>query len=45
MDLKEIGCEGVDWFHLAQHRDLLIHGNEPLGSIKGRQCFDQPSDY
>jgi hypothetical protein len=20
MDLKEIGCEGVDWFHLSQER-------------------------
>jgi len=23
MDLTEIGCEGVDWRHLAQDRDLL----------------------
>jgi hypothetical protein len=21
MDLREIGCEGVDWIHLAQGRD------------------------
>jgi hypothetical protein len=21
MDLREIGCEGVDWVHLAQNRD------------------------
>jgi hypothetical protein len=21
MDLREIGCEGVDWMHLAQDRD------------------------
>jgi hypothetical protein len=21
MDIREIGCEGVDWIHLAQHRD------------------------
>jgi hypothetical protein len=22
-----------------------MHGNEPLGSIKGGEFFDQPSDY
>jgi hypothetical protein len=21
MDLREIGCEGVDWVHLSQERD------------------------
>jgi hypothetical protein len=21
MDFREIGCEGVDWIHLAQDRD------------------------
>jgi hypothetical protein len=21
MDLREIGCEGMDWIHLAQHRN------------------------
>jgi hypothetical protein len=21
MDLQEVGCEGVDWIHLAQDRD------------------------
>jgi len=21
MDLGEIGCEGVEWIHLVQHRD------------------------
>jgi hypothetical protein len=21
MDLREVGCEGVDWMHLAQDRD------------------------
>jgi hypothetical protein len=35
MDLREIGCEGVEWMHLAQDRDQWRHGNEPLGSIKG----------
>jgi hypothetical protein len=24
MDLGEIGCEGVDWIHMAQDRDELL---------------------
>jgi hypothetical protein len=27
--LKEIGCEGIDWIHLA-----LVNSNKPSGSIK-----------
>jgi hypothetical protein len=39
LDLREIGWEGVDWFHLAlnmdQWRALVEHGNGSSGSIKG----------
>jgi hypothetical protein len=24
MDLKELGCEGVDWFQMTQDRDQLL---------------------
>jgi hypothetical protein len=24
MDIRKIGCEGVDWIHLAQDRDQLL---------------------
>jgi hypothetical protein len=30
MDVKEIGCEGVDWIHLAQDRDQYEHDNDQL---------------
>jgi len=37
-DLEEIGCEVVDWIHLAQEWDLRWtvsqHGNGLLDSIK-----------
>jgi hypothetical protein len=36
MDLKEIGCGGVDWIQMAQNRDLLASfcecGDESSGS-------------
>jgi hypothetical protein len=35
-------CEGVDWIHLAQARDLCSsceHGNERSVSIKGEECL------
>jgi hypothetical protein len=32
MDLREIGCGGMDWINLAQ--DSCEHGDEPSGSIK-----------
>jgi hypothetical protein len=43
MNLSEIGWKGVDWMHLA--RDIAVvgfyeHGNEPSGSIKGREFPD-----
>jgi hypothetical protein len=33
MDVKEIGCDDVDWIHLAQDRDHCEFGNEPSGCI------------
>jgi len=40
MGLREIRWEIVDWIRLAQDRyrwrSSCEHGNEPLGSIKGR---------
>jgi hypothetical protein len=37
MDLREIGCDVMDWIDLAQVRDqwsCCEHGNETTGSIK-----------
>jgi hypothetical protein len=49
MDISEIGCEGVDWIHLAQNRGPLAgcceHGNEPFGYIHGGEFLDKLSDY
>ena len=39
MALKQIGCKGIKWIHLAQDRILqqdCDHNNQPLDSIKGR---------
>jgi hypothetical protein len=34
---KKIGWKGMDWIHPGQDRDQCCeHGNELLGSIKGR---------
>jgi hypothetical protein len=41
MDLKVVGCGGMDWIQLAQSK----HDNEPTGCIKGREFLDQLSDY
>jgi hypothetical protein len=41
IDIKGIGCESVDWIHLAQDRDgSQEYGNEPSYFIKGREFFD-----
>jgi len=45
MDLKRVGCGGMDWIELAQDRDrwrLVIceFGNEPSGSIKCGEFLD-----
>jgi hypothetical protein len=38
MNLREVGCRGVDWFHLARDRDqwqiVFEYGNDPSDSIK-----------
>jgi len=42
MDLREIGCESMDWTHLDQDSDQWQdheHGNETSGSMKGGQGF------
>jgi hypothetical protein len=39
-DLKGAAYECVERIHLTQARD---HGNEPLGSLKDSQYFDQLS--
>jgi hypothetical protein len=45
--LWEIRWEGVGWMHLTQDRPVVNsceHGNEPLGSIKGREFLYKLSD-
>jgi hypothetical protein len=39
MDLKELGCGGMDWNELAQETDRRA-GNEPSGSIKCGEFLD-----
>jgi hypothetical protein len=44
MDLRETGCEDVDWIHLAQNRDqwrVVVN----MGTIRGREILDQLSNY
>jgi hypothetical protein len=44
MDLREIGCEGVEWIHLAQTKGkwqaLVNMVMNLLGSIKGGKLLD-----
>jgi hypothetical protein len=43
MDLKEIGCKGVDWIGLNWQcllADSCEHSNEPSSSIKCRKFLD-----
>jgi hypothetical protein len=45
-DLEEIGCQIVDWIHLAQDMaSSCEHGSVPLGYLKTREFLDQLSDY
>jgi hypothetical protein len=39
MDLKEVGCEGVDWIQLAQ--DSVQRGNLINTVIKLPSCFEK----
>jgi hypothetical protein len=47
MDLKEIGCEHVDWIQSAQDRvqwwALNGHSNNPSGFTKSREFLYQRS--
>jgi hypothetical protein len=38
MDLRDIGWENVDW--ISPVTGSYEHGNEPTGSIKGREFLD-----
>jgi len=43
MDVKEIGCKGMDWIDLAPDMEMVgscEHGSEPLGSFKCGESFD-----
>jgi hypothetical protein len=43
MDLREVGCGGMDWIGLAQDRQVASNcecGNELSGSIKRREFLD-----
>jgi hypothetical protein len=43
MDVKEIGWDGMDWFHLAQDGDFWQthqHGIELSGSLSRRIFLD-----
>jgi hypothetical protein len=37
MDLRELGCEDVDWIHLAQDRDQWW---ALVNTVKGEEFFD-----
>jgi hypothetical protein len=48
MNVKETGCEGVNWIRLPENRTQLWtrkHDNEPWVSLKGRKLLEQLSDY
>jgi hypothetical protein len=43
IDLREVGCWGMDWIDLAQHRDrwrALVNEVMNLGSIKCGEFLD-----
>jgi murein L,D-transpeptidase YcbB/YkuD len=44
---KEIGCEGVDWTHVAQDRNQyrVQESNGPLDSISARGFLDYINDH
>jgi hypothetical protein len=40
---KELGCDDVDWIHLAQTETVACscgHGNEPWALMKGGEFLD-----
>jgi hypothetical protein len=45
-DLKEGGCESVDWIHMPQewiHYQAFVKTNRTLGSIKGGEVLSRMS--
>jgi len=48
MNLKEIGCEDVDWIQMVQDGSTLVgsykHGNELSDPVKGREFLNQLSN-
>jgi hypothetical protein len=42
MNLKRVGCEGLDWIYLSL---LYEHDNDTMDSIKGGQCHDYMCSY
>jgi hypothetical protein len=40
LNLREIGCEGVDWIQMGPTSGPCKHKNEPSGSIKGGEFLD-----
>jgi hypothetical protein len=43
ISLRKTGREDVDWMHMDQDRLVMgscEHGNEPLGSTKGKEFLD-----
>jgi hypothetical protein len=45
VDLKETGCENVDWINKLPQRHLPKAIAKTHGSIKGVKLLDQLSDY
>jgi hypothetical protein len=46
-DLKEIGCDGVNWNHVSGLGPVVAyyeHGNGPSGSVNSRSFLDQLCD-
>jgi hypothetical protein len=44
MSFKKMGCENMDWIQLAQIGAVagsFEHGNNPMGSTKFVEFFDQ----
>jgi hypothetical protein len=41
-------CDGADWIQLAQDSPVTNtyeHGDEHIGSLKGKELIDQLNDY
>jgi hypothetical protein len=40
MDIKQTGCEGADWIHLAQAKGSCENSNQCFVSIKCQEFHD-----